>query len=255
MSRTTTTHLSLTALLAVAGGAHAATTEPPASAGPSVSFVAPADGDHVAGRVSLTMAGEGITIEPAGEVHEGAGHFHVIADRGCLPEGESIVKDADHVHFGGGQSEGFIYLEPGIHELCLQVGDGVHLAHDLTDSVTVDVGVDSLDEWCAVVGQVDEMFETVDGSDDEFAVKQLGYEGIRRLIAQLRAALEFVDEDARVDVGVSLAWASDVVTALVRALDETAAEATVVPIFEQMTEGALPGADWILEGCGVDIDG
>jgi hypothetical protein len=31
----------------------------------------------------------------------------------------SEARDADHVHFGGGQSEGTIYLEPGVHELCL----------------------------------------------------------------------------------------------------------------------------------------
>ena len=169
MSRITTTHLSLTALLAVAGGAHAATTEPPADTAATtatVSFAAPGDGDHVAGRVALTMAAEGITIEPAGDVHEGAGHFHVIADRGCLDAGASIVKDNDHVHFGGGQTDGFIYLEPGVHELCLQIGDGVHLAQDVTASVSVDVGIDNVDEWCAVIGQVDEMFSTVDGSDD-----------------------------------------------------------------------------------------
>jgi hypothetical protein len=252
MSRTTTTHFSITALLAVAGGGYTASTEPPSA---SVTFASPTDGEHVAGAVALTMAAEGITIEAAGEVHEGAGHFHVIADRGCLAAGESIVKDADHAHFGGGQSEGMIYLEPGIHELCLQVGDGVHVASDLTDTVTVDVGVDNVDEWCSVIGQIDELFATVDGSDDEFAVKQLGYEGIRRLLAQVRTGIEYVDEDARSDVGASLAWATDLVTALVWAHDEAETEALVVPIFERMTQDALPGADWILEHCGVDING
>jgi hypothetical protein len=252
MSRTTTTHFSISALLAVAGAGYASTTEPP---GASVSFASPTDGDHVAGSVGLTMTAEGFTIEAAGEVHEGAGHFHVIADRGCLAAGTSIVKDADHVHFGGGQSEGTIYLEPGIHELCLQVGDGVHIASDLTDTVTVDVGIDSAEEWCAVVGEVDELFSAVDGSDDDFAVKQLGYEGIRRLIAQLRAGLEFVDDDARADVGGSLSWATDLVTTLVWVRDEAETEALLVPIFERMEEGALPGAEWILEHCGVDING
>jgi hypothetical protein len=252
MSRTTTTHFSISALLAVAGAGYTATTEPPAA---SVSFASPTDGEHVAGTVGLTMAAEGITIEAAGEVHEGAGHFHVIADRGCLTAGESIVKDADHVHFGGGQSEGMIYLEPGIHELCLQVGDGVHIANELTDTVIVDVGVDNVDEWCSVIGQVDELFTTVDGSDDEFAVKQLGYEGIRRLIAQLRAGLEFVDEDARAGVGESLSWATDLVTTLVWVRDEAETEALLLPIFERMEESALPGAEWIFEQCGVDING
>jgi hypothetical protein len=252
MSSTTTTHFSISALLAVAGAGYTATTEPPAA---SVSFASPTDGEHVAGTVGLTMAAEGITIEAAGEVHEGAGHFHVIADRGCLAAGESIVKDADHVHFGGGQSEGMIYLEPGTHELCLQVGDGVHIANDLTATVSVDVGVDNTEEWCSVIGQIDELFSSVDGSDDDFAVKQLGYEGIRRLLAQVRAGLEFVDEDARADVGAALSWAADLVTTLVWVRDEAETEALLVPIFERMEDAALPGADWVLEHCGVDING
>ena len=251
MSPTITTNLSISALLAVAGAGFTATTEPP---GANVSFASPTDGEHVAGTVGLTMSAEGITIEAAGEVHEGAGHFHVIADRGCLAAGESIVKDADHVHFGAGQSDGTIYLEPGIHELCLQVGDGVHIAGDLTDTVTVDVGVDNADEWCAVVGQVDELFTTVDGSDDEFPAKQLGYEGIRRLVAQLRAGIEYVDEDARSDVGASLAWVTDLVNTLIWARDMAEAETLLEPIFERMQDG-LPGAEWILENCGVDING
>jgi hypothetical protein len=257
----TTIQFSVAALVAVGGGGFAATSEPPASGEPpaatgaAVSFVSPADGEHIAGVVNVTMAAEGVTIEPAGEVHDGAGHFHVIADRGCLAVGESIVKDADHVHFGGGQSEGMIYLEPGYHELCLQVGDGVHLASELTATVTVDVGVDNTDEWCTVVGQVDEAFDTVDNSDDEFAVKQLGYEGIRRLLSQLRTGLEYVDEDARAAVGASLAWATDLVNALIQADDEVEAEAFVTPVFDRMEEGGLPGADWILATCSVDING
>ncbi len=252
MSRTTTTHLSFSALLAVAGAGFTASTEPPTA---SVSFASPADGDHVAGTVALTMAAEGITIEAAGDVHDGAGHFHVIADRGCLAAGDSIIKDADHVHFGGGQSEGMIYLEPGVHELCLQVGDGVHVASALTDTVTVDVGVDNTDEWCSVVGQVDELFLTVDESDQEFAAKQLGYEAIRRLVAQLRAGLEYVDPDAQADVGMSLAWATDLVNAFIWARDDTEAATLATPVFERMPEGALPGAAWIEERCDVDVNG
>lgn len=40
-------------------------------------------------------------------------------DAGEVHQVPSEARDADHVHFGGGQSEGTIYLEPGVHELCL----------------------------------------------------------------------------------------------------------------------------------------
>lgn len=48
-------------------------------------------------------------------------------------------RDTDYVHFGRGQSDGTVYLEAGTHELCLQVGDGTHVALDVTDTVTVEV--------------------------------------------------------------------------------------------------------------------
>ena len=108
---------------------------------PSVSLVSPSDGDVVAGPVQLVMAADGVTIEEAGEVNDGAGHFHVIAEAGCLDAGSAIGKDADHVHFGGGQSDGVVYLGPGDHELCLQVGDGVHSALDITDTISIAVNV------------------------------------------------------------------------------------------------------------------
>ena len=127
-----------------------------------MSFSKPADGAHIAGGVLVEMAADGITIEPAGEVHEGAGHFHVIADDGCVDPGAAVPKDADHIHFGKAQTSGTIYLGPGEHELCLQTGDGAHVALEPTDRITVDVGVRDRDEWCAVTKEVDDLFLTAD---------------------------------------------------------------------------------------------
>jgi Domain of unknown function (DUF4399) len=222
----------------------------------SVAFSSPVDGASVAGGVPLEMTAEGVTIEEAGDVHDGAGHFHVIADAGCVAEGESIVRDADHVHFGAGQSEGVIYLEPGTHELCLQVGNGVHVALDITDRVTVDVGIDDLDEWCAVIDEVDELFEAADTSDDEFAVLQVGYENIRRLIAQLDDGLDQVEPDVRDDLEESLDFAADIATTFSTAEDETTAYATVESVFARFEEpGDLPGTAWVAEHCETDISG
>src|SRR6187431_2366497 len=79
-------------------GGTAASDTPRASA----EFVAPADGDHVAGSIAIRMQAAGVAIEPAGEVHPDAGHFHVTVDNGCLEAGTAIPKDGDHRHFGKG---------------------------------------------------------------------------------------------------------------------------------------------------------
>jgi hypothetical protein len=221
---------------------------------PTVAFVTPVDGADVAGRVELAMTADGVTIEEAGAVHDGAGHFHVIADSGCLEPGQPIPKDADHVHLGGGQDTGAVYLEPGSHELCLQVGDGEHHALGMTDRVTVEVGLTGVEEWCAVIGEVDRLFEAVDGSSDELAVKQVTYENIRRLIAQLTAAIDLVDADARADVRSALDYGADVATAFTTAADEASVEAALERLLEEQGYATLPGAGWVLETCGVHID-
>jgi hypothetical protein len=245
--------LAVAALLSGVSAADASASE---DDGASVALTTPVEGASVAGGVPLEMTADGITIEEAGEVHHGAGHFHVIADAGCVAEGESIVRDADHVHFGAGQSEGMIYLEPGTHELCLQVGDGVHTALDITDSVTIEVGISDLDQWCAVIDEVDQLFETTDTSDDEFFVRQIGYENIRRLIAQLDDGLDHVDLAVRDDLETSFDFAADIVSAMITAEDEATASETVESVFARYDEADdLPGSDWVAEHCEVDISG
>lgn len=107
--------------------------------GPSVSFAEPADGAEVANPVVVSFATHEFTLEPAGDVHEHAGHLHVMVDVPCVEPGQPIPKDAQHVHFGKGQSEAKLDLEAGEHDLCLQAGDGAHTALDLTDEITVTV--------------------------------------------------------------------------------------------------------------------
>ena len=98
--------------------------------GPTAAFAEPADSAAVHGAVQLAMTADGITIEEAGDARAGAGHFHVIADAGCLEAGTAIGKDADHVHFGGGQTETTIELAPGTHTLQLLLGDWKHQPHN-----------------------------------------------------------------------------------------------------------------------------
>ncbi len=119
----------------------------------------------------------------------------------------------------------------------------------------MDVGIDELDEWCAVVGEVDELFTTTDNSSDEFPVKQVSYENIGRLLAQLEDGLDLVEDAARPAVATSVDWATRLTDAFVAATDEQDAGRLLEPLFATSEEDSGAGAPWILDTCGIDIDG
>lgn len=106
---------------------------------PSVSFGSPANNATVASPVHLVMEAENFTIEPAGDIHDGAGHLHVMIDTGCIPAGQVVPNDDNHRHFGQGQTETDLELPAGTHTLCLQAADGAHTALDLTHTITITV--------------------------------------------------------------------------------------------------------------------
>ena len=235
--------------------------------GPTVAFTEPTDGATVHGVVPLAMTSDGIAIEAAGEVRDGAGHFHVIADAGCVDTGEAIGKDADHLHFGNGQSEGVIYLGPGSHQLCLQVGDGVHSALDVTDSISLTVDIADRDEWCAVASEVDELVAVADDLDD-FAASQASFENLARLIAQLSDGIDHVDDEPEYEIGgvtasprehvdASLTFMTSVSEAITTASDWDAAFAEIDALYaadRYGSESELPGGRWIESTCGIDLE-
>jgi hypothetical protein len=240
--------LALIATLTLTGGLAACGSDDGATA----SFTTPGDGAKVAGGVDVELTAEGITIEEAGEVHDDAGHFHVLADTGCATTGDAIAKDADHVHLGKGQSDATIYLGPGEHELCVQVGDGAHHALDVTDTISIDVGIDDLDQWCSVVGEVDGMFYVIDNSPEDFGARQVSYENAGRLLAQLQASIDLVDADQRELVATAVDAAGEMAEAMATAADEAAAEAQLSGMFDA-SDDIEPAAGWILDTCRVSI--
>ena len=111
--------------------------------GPSVQFVTPIDGATVPPTFTVVMTATDLVIEPAGEIHEDAGHFHILIDTDFVPAGEVIINDEQHRHFGKGQYTTTLGLEPGVHVLRLQFADGAHIALDgaaYQDTITVTVG-------------------------------------------------------------------------------------------------------------------
>lgn len=51
-----------------------------------------------------------------------------MVDVDCVPGGQVVPADDNHLHFGKGQTEATLELTPGEHTLCLQAADGAHTA-------------------------------------------------------------------------------------------------------------------------------
>ena len=94
------------------------------------------DGIHV------VMAVEGMQVQKAGELQKQSGHFHIIIDGDFVPEGKVVVKDANHMHFGKGQTEATLKLPDGEHTLTLQFDDGRHVSYGEDWSQTIHIKVD-----------------------------------------------------------------------------------------------------------------
>jgi Domain of unknown function (DUF4399) len=86
------------------------------------------------------MEADGFAIEPAGNVEEGAGHFHLMVDADCVASGQQIPTDDAHRHLADGATRTQLDLPSGEHTLCLQAGNGAHEALDLTHEITITVG-------------------------------------------------------------------------------------------------------------------
>ncbi|MBV8048070.1 MAG: DUF4399 domain-containing protein [Paludibacterium sp.] len=106
-----------------------------------VYFQSLADGASVTSPVHAQFGVDGMTVAPAGSTDPNTGHFHVIIDAPAVAAGEVIPFDAQHLHYGKGQTEADIPLPPGEHTLTLQFADGAHRAYggslDQTIHVTV----------------------------------------------------------------------------------------------------------------------
>lgn len=102
----------------------------PSPKGAEVYFIAPADGATVTSPVTVKFGLKGMGVAPAGIAFENTGHHHLIIDADLPPLDAPIPADANHVHFGKGQTEATVELKPGKHTLQLLLGDQTHTPHD-----------------------------------------------------------------------------------------------------------------------------
>jgi len=94
-------------------------------------IISPLDGETVSSPVKIVFGLEGMGVAPAGIKFNNTGHHHLLIDVAELPDVNSpIPSDYNHRHFGKGQTEAIIQLEPGEHNLQLILGDHMHIPHD-----------------------------------------------------------------------------------------------------------------------------
>ena len=101
------------------------------AASAEVFIISPKDGEEVSSPVEVIFGLQGMGIAPAGINFPNTGHHHLLIDLDQLPDLKSgIPADAKHLHFGKGQTQALIELDPGEHSLQLLLGDWMHVPHE-----------------------------------------------------------------------------------------------------------------------------
>jgi hypothetical protein len=95
----------------------------------SVDFIEPKDGDTVPTTFTVKFKVTGMRVVPAGDMTEGTGHHHLLIDARDIDSGVVIPNDNQHKHFGKGQTESQVFLQPGRYRLTLQFADGAHRSY------------------------------------------------------------------------------------------------------------------------------
>ncbi|MEZ6029536.1 MAG: DUF4399 domain-containing protein [Hyphomonadaceae bacterium] len=112
-------------------------------AGPAVYFVNLRDGQTVRSPFRVVFGVYGIGVAPALTDKPNTGHHHLMIDTELSDEEKqfAIPNDAQHLHFGGGQTETVLDLPPGSHTLQLVFGDMNHELHKptpiMSDKITI----------------------------------------------------------------------------------------------------------------------
>lgn len=123
--------------------ANAATAATPAPEDARVYFISPVGGEIIAGPVTVRFGLENMGVSPAGHEAPNSGHHHLLIDLDVLPPlDQPLPKNANVVHFGGGQTETTLELPPGEHSLQLLLGDHSHIPHDppvMSQRITITV--------------------------------------------------------------------------------------------------------------------
>ncbi len=113
----------------------------PSPEGSSVYIISPSNGETVGRTFTVKFGLQGMGIAPAGVEKAKTGHHHLIINGKKLPLMDAPLGN-DVMHFGGGQTEKTITLEPGQHTLQLLLGNHLHVPHNppvISEKITITV--------------------------------------------------------------------------------------------------------------------
>ncbi|MDO8907087.1 MAG: DUF4399 domain-containing protein [Pseudohongiella sp.] len=132
----------LTGFIAALGLSAALMAQPSAAPeGAQVYIVSPANGETVERTFKVVFGLSGMGVAPAGIQMPNTGHHHLLINKDSLPDlGQAL--GADVTHFGLGQTETTVTLEPGTHTLQLVLGDHLHVPHNppvMSEKITITV--------------------------------------------------------------------------------------------------------------------
>ena len=102
----------------------------PSAKGAKAYIVSPEDGATVSSPVTVKFGLDGMEVAPAGTDKPNSGHHHLLIDTNLPAMAKPIPSDANHKHFGKGQTEVSLDLKPGKHTLQLLLGDKAHVPHN-----------------------------------------------------------------------------------------------------------------------------
>jgi hypothetical protein len=127
---------------AAQSAAAAAIPRTPRPADAKLYIISPKNGETVTSPVTIRFGLTGMGVAPAGVASPNTGHHHLLIDAPLPDFGLPIPKDEKHVHFGGGQTEVTVPMQPGEHRIRLILGDQIHVPHDpplYSDEITFTV--------------------------------------------------------------------------------------------------------------------
>lgn len=98
--------------------------------GAAVYFIDLKTGATIPPSTTIHFGLRGMGVTAAGHQKDNSGHHHLLIDTELPPLDKEIPNDANHLHFGAGQTETLLELPPGEHTLQLLLADHKHVPHN-----------------------------------------------------------------------------------------------------------------------------
>jgi len=106
---------------------------------PEINILVPKEASQMESPVLFTIDTDFIKLKSEGVVKDGEGHLHYMVNVDCVEPGNRIPEDESHIHSGDGANSVLLDLSPGDYEVCVQVGDGFHIATNIKKIVRLEV--------------------------------------------------------------------------------------------------------------------